>query len=974
MCLFIGFDDWQPVFPSVAACRLHTSQVHRAEKVTDLLKKFPPLRVACHLPVRRDALPMPENCPNCGTQLPPDAPRGLCPSCLFLSLESTGSDADLSNSGTGDQTDSKAPDAPPPPAIIGAYTIREVLGSGGWGVVYRAEQEQPIRREVAVKLIRPGMASSEVLRRFLRERRELARMEHPHIATVLEAGSLEDGRPYFVMELVRGLPLTDYCDLHNLDIPARLRLFAAVCGAVQHAHQKSLVHRDLKPSNILVTEVDGKPVPKVIDFGIAKALDETGEEDQISQRTVAGRVMGTPLYMSPEQAGGDRDIDTRTDIFSLGVILFELLAGSTPHAPRGSMSEEKWRQKLCTEDAPRPSSTLTPVTEAVRVIASHRSEEPARLARMLRGDLDWITLKALEKQQDRRYGTVAALAADLLRHLQHERVEAGRPGVYYRIRKFIRRNRMAVGSAAALVALLGAGVAVSTWQWREARTAEGHSRRAEQTARNYLGNIHGFLLQQIREALSLGDYQKALALISEAERSAHPATGELFFSRIEALEGLNDPSARELVKTLVPDGLLPAQRAQLAYWQAERLLQNGESEQGRQLMETAIATGLPPLEQTLAAAALSSTVGEALRHYSEGVRLAPMRASLQRNYALALLLSGRVQETRDRIRICHSLFPADGNFSVLEVLLECLQGNADASVAAGKNIPDELGEAQQFFRNVARPLALHCREIVRMMSGAEANLGMADQLKMVGALAGSWRLVRDAEIPGLTGTPPLLTRGLRSLILSIFKVGMKNMNGAAEEVREAVKYSDEGTLWLLLGVLEFQLDHRAAAVEAFQKARSTPALMGQVHEVAELFTGVMEALAFSENGDEAPLQRAGQGFEKFLATGMDVPQAAVPLMRSVGLRLEDKKMARMLAWRMPAGSREQLTLQAEIELSERNTAKALELAQKAQRQAPDDAGLIELLRRITTTAAAAHKAAGGPGSPDTRSDHQGTSR
>jgi serine/threonine protein kinase/lipopolysaccharide biosynthesis regulator YciM len=354
--------------------------------------------------------------------------------------------------------------------IADRYKIRQEIGEGGMGTVYLAEQLRPARRLVALKLIKPGMDSRNVLARFESERQALALMEHPHIARVLDAGTTADGRPFFVMELVKGIPITQYCDAHRLDVPARLELFREVCSVVQHAHQKGIIHRDLKPSNILVESHDGRPVPKVIDFGLAKATSGMRLTEQ-SLFTAFGTVAGTPLYMAPEQASFNAlDIDTRADIYALGAILYELLTGTTPIARKSIQRAalDEMLRVIREVEPPAPSSRIS-TSEALPSLAANRQVEPARLSRLVRGDLDWIVMKALAKERERRYASAVGLADDLERFLNHEPVSAGPPTTAYRLRKFVRRNRARVAAAGLVLLALVLGVVGTTHGLFEAR-------------------------------------------------------------------------------------------------------------------------------------------------------------------------------------------------------------------------------------------------------------------------------------------------------------------------------------------------------------------------------------------------------------------------------------------------------------------------------------------------------------------------
>ena len=323
--------------------------------------------------------------------------------------------------------------------VIGPYKLMEQIGEGGFGLVFVAEQLAPVRRKVAVKVIKPGMDTRDVIARFEAERQALAMMDHPNIARVLDVGATDSGRPYFVMELVRGVPITEYCDRNRLTPRERLELFVVVCQAVQHAHQKGIIHRDIKPSNVLVTLYDRGPLVKVIDFGVAKALHQ-----QLTEKTIYTRfaqMVGTPLYMSPEQAEmSSLDIDTRTDIYSLGVMMYELLTGTTPFDKKrvAKAAYDELIRMIREEEPPKPSTRLSQSTASLPAIAEHRRTEPTRLSKMFRGDLDWITMKALEKDRTRRYESASGLAADVQRYLDDEPVEASPPSAVYRLRKLAR--------------------------------------------------------------------------------------------------------------------------------------------------------------------------------------------------------------------------------------------------------------------------------------------------------------------------------------------------------------------------------------------------------------------------------------------------------------------------------------------------------------------------------------------------------
>jgi len=383
---------------------------------------------------------------------------------------------------TAEQTAAYIPSGQPGTIVAGRYKLLEAIGEGGMGTVWVAEQTQPLRRKVAMKLLKPGMDSKSVLARFEAERQALAVMDHPNIAKVLDGGLTDWGRPFFVMEYVKGVPITEYCDTTRLSVPERLNLFVQACQAVQHAHQKGIIHRDLKPSNILVAPYDDRPVPQVIDFGLAKAMHQSLTE--LTLHTAHGTLLGTPLYMSPEQAQfNNLDIDTRSDIYSLGVLLYELLTGTTP-LEKERFKEAAWdeiRRVIREEEPPRPSMRLSS-SQALPSLAVGRQMEPARLTKSMRGDLDWIVMKALEKDRTRRYETANGFSLDIQRYLAGEPVLAAPPSATYRLRKFAHKHRAALTTAAGIALLLVAGVAVSAWQAVRATNAEAAARVAEQDA------------------------------------------------------------------------------------------------------------------------------------------------------------------------------------------------------------------------------------------------------------------------------------------------------------------------------------------------------------------------------------------------------------------------------------------------------------------------------------------------------------
>jgi serine/threonine protein kinase len=437
-------------------------------------------------------------CIRCGAGLSADSALDVCPRCIARQALAA--------------TDGPGTDTPPSPALleqpgdrIGHYKLLQKLGEGGCGVVYMAEQEEPVRRRVALKIIKPGMDTRQVVARFEAERQALALMDHPNIAKVFDGGTTTTGRPFFVMELVRGVRITEYCDENNLPTTQRLDLFAQVCHAVQHAHQKGIIHRDLKPSNILVTINDGVPVPKVIDFGIAKATEQRLTDKTLF--TEFHQFIGTPAYMSPEQAlMTSLDIDTRSDIYSLGVLLYELLTGRTPLDTPGLLKAgvDEMRRTIREVEPARPSNRLSTLPrEDLTTAARRRSTNPPQLIHAITGDLDWIVMKCLEKDRTRRYETANSLAADIHRHLKNEPIVARPPSRIYQFQKLARRNRVAFAAAGAVLVALLAGLGVSTWAFMRERAAREQA-AVEAAKSQTVARFHKDMITSMEPSIAMG--------------------------------------------------------------------------------------------------------------------------------------------------------------------------------------------------------------------------------------------------------------------------------------------------------------------------------------------------------------------------------------------------------------------------------------------------------------------------------------
>jgi serine/threonine protein kinase/Leucine-rich repeat (LRR) protein len=495
-----------------------------------------------------------------------------------------------------------------PGTLIGRYKLLQQIGEGGFGVVYMAEQEVPVKRRVALKVIKAGMDTKAVIARFEAERQALAMMDHPNIARVLDAGATESGRPYFVMELVKGIPITDYCDQAHLDMHGRLELFIDVCHAVQHAHQKGVIHRDLKPSNIMVTLRDDKPNVKVIDFGIAKATEQKLTEKTLF--TNYGQMIGTPVYMSPEQAVlSEFDVDTRSDIYSLGVLLYELLTGSPPFDAQTLRNAgfDEMRRIIREQTPQKPSTRLSTLAEDVKMtVAGKRQVSPQALSKQLHGDLDWIILKAIEKDRTRRYDTANGLAADLKRHIENEPVLARPPSAAYRFQKAFQRNRLVFAAAGAIAAVLVIGIAVSAWQAVRAKYEAIRATSAEQKATAALDELRATapaFAEQARGMAAKERFDEAIEKLDYAIK-LRPDKAEYLVAKADLLQcqlRLSDAAVVYRQALATQPGL---ERAQTSAKLCEELLAASKTEQGKLSRESLAKLSLAMQEQQRPAAEL----------------------------------------------------------------------------------------------------------------------------------------------------------------------------------------------------------------------------------------------------------------------------------------------------------------------------------------------------------------------------------
>ncbi|MCA8969331.1 MAG: serine/threonine protein kinase [Planctomycetes bacterium] len=774
---------------------------------------------------------------------------------------------------------------PQPMPSIGPYRVLERIGTGGMGEVYRAERQEP-RQTVAIKLIKPGMATRDVLARFDLERRALAAMHHDGIAKIFDAGTTEDASPYFVMEFVDGIPITQFFDENELSISERIRLLQQVCIAVQHAHQKGVIHRDLKPSNILVAKTDENTCVKVLDFGLAKATahDFLG----VSMQTEVDRVLGTLEYMSPEQAAAaDEVLDLRADVYSIGVVLYEVLTGTLPFSPGHlrKLGPQRALLEIQQKDPPRPSVRLEALDVQASSIAAARRSTRDRLLREVRGDLDWITMMALAKEPERRYSSAVALAEDLQRHLDFEPVHARPPSKSYRVRKFARRNRFLLSAASALVAALCVGL-IGTWLgFREAKENAFEAQRQRTIAEENLATAE---MRAAGLAVRRGAWGDALDAYRRAETLGYSKLDDIQFGRIEAWEGMLDQKrARRAVDDALTSPSTPL-RAKLLLTRAvltpvtQRL-----DPRWREDIEAALAvdTGerLSLAEVEVAQSLLSRTLADSIQHLRAALRADAYCRRAHLMLPPLLIVTGSLEDASLSLARQRAIYADDPLGTLLEAFLEYANGDNTRGNRALSNLEGVIDEASINFVRIGLRLLATARNRVDRFGRLPTPSALQTSAFMAQLLADIMRVMpslqrgqarrskADAQAEAFSLTAclhPILAEQWSRLVPAFVAW---NLGAGSDELLEKLDRSIEihrdGFLLFARAALRADTDPAEAENDFYEAARASsliPVPVSALFGAIDIEHNQLEAQTTKDRGLTARLR---ENLERYLAVG-----------------------------------------------------------------------------------------------------------
>ncbi len=853
---------------------------------------------------------------------------------------------------------------------IGPYLLTKKLGEGGMGTVYQAEQHDPVTRQVALKVIKAGMDTRQVIARFDAERQALSMMDHTCIARALEAGTTSTGRPYFVMELVQGLPVTRFCDQQCLSIEARLEMFIKVCAAIQHAHLKGIIHRDVKPSNILVARQDGVPLPKVIDFGVAKAISQQpGEETAF---TMLGQIVGTLEYMSPEQAQlSDAGVDTRSDIYSLGVVLYELMTGTTPLGPAGKRKSDylEMLSRIKQEEPRRPSTAVADAGRPLESIASVRGVDGKRLVHQLRGELDLIVLKALDKDPARRYQTVQEMSEDVQRFLNAEPISARPPTGWYLVQKFAKRNRPAVIAGIAVLATLIAGIGLTAWQAVRATTAEGQlEAQLEQVTRSHvLEKQNQELTQKIRQKAEIqkatqaaeidslirrGQWQPGLEQMDLYTRSFGALPIRLGILRLHAYDGL---SRREDLKQEIialeshPDAALV--ESELLLWRGYAFLDgNDQTTDSRTLIQLAIDGSLDEDDRLFARGLIAATLPVAVEQYRRALRLSPFHSRARLQLVVSLIFLGRYEEVLPEIQIGKALFGHDERFYVAGTVAHALAGNSSLARRS-------LREINRLFPNVAtdkqRSLVLLSQSINRQFREYDRQ-GLFDWISVLpdalGLFEGS--SYESAPLPEFQKVQVSTAYGqfVNSLVnpLLTFATQEKKHRFMIDRCRQAWDTHPDNVFKCFEGWSWLALNNWQQAAEAFRLATTSDGLFPDIRNQAcyGLFLSQMQLYGLTSQTADA--ESGIEALRKYLS-GPEFELHRAPIMLSACCQTGHWNLARDVCDRAIRQGEAQGPLKTQLinfALAGGKTGLALEICEELVDQSPQDPALQRLRETI----------------------------